>query len=105
MTHNVARRRREIGIRLALGTSRSSIVQLVVKEGLRLTVIGLVVGTAGSLASNRRLSPLLFQVDPFDPRITVAVMGGLTSISLLASLLPARRAASISPVRILRLDC
>ncbi len=104
MAYNVAQRKREVGIRLALGARRSSVVQLVVKQALLLLAIGCVVGIVGSLASSRLLAPLLFQVDPFSPWMIAAVMGVLTLISLLASLLPARKAASISPVETLRFD-
>lgn len=104
MAYNVAQRRREVGIRLALGARRRSVVQLVVKQGLLLLAVGLTVGVLASLASSRLLAPLLFQMDPFDPWILIAVMAILMVISVLASLLPARRAASISPVETLRFD-
>ncbi|HEX5473988.1 MAG TPA: ABC transporter permease [Vicinamibacterales bacterium] len=97
----VADRRREIGIRLALGAAPGSISRLIVVEGLLLTAAGLALGLAGAYAAGRLAASLLFGVSGADPLTAGATAVLLTAVSLLATLLPARRAASIDPLVVL----
>ena len=75
LSYMVAERRREIGIRMALGADQGSVLAQVMKQGLVLTTIGIVVGLAGAFALNRLISSLLFGVQPTDPTTMVAVVG------------------------------
>src|SRR5208337_927683 len=90
MSYSVAQRTHEIGIRMALGARRKDVLQLVVSQGLRLTLIGVVAGILGALGLTRFLSSLLYGVKPTDPLTFVVVSLILTTISLLASYMPAR---------------
>jgi predicted permease len=99
-----AQRTREIGIRVALGAEPRLVSGLFVRQGVKLTAIGLVVGVAGAAALSRVMRALLFEVSPLDPATFAAVAAGLGGISVLAAYLPARRAARLDPVRALRSD-
>jgi putative ABC transport system permease protein len=102
MTYLVARRRNEIGIRMALGANRLEIMRMVLRESGLLLGIGLVVGTLLSLAAGRAVTALLWGVKAYDPT-TLAMAGGvLAVIALAASSLPARRAATLDPMAALR---
>lgn len=93
---------REIGIRIAVGASRRNIVGLVMKPAAFIIGIGLAVGLLASLGATRFAGSLLYEVDPLDAGTFVAVVAGLTSVALLASYLPARRASRVDPVEALR---
>jgi predicted permease len=97
-------RRREIGIRIALGAGRSSVLALVVKQGLQLTIIGVVVGLAGALALNRLIASVLFGVQPTDPTTLAAVIMTITLVAAGACWLPAWRASRLDPNVVLRAD-
>jgi ABC-type antimicrobial peptide transport system permease subunit len=97
-------RRREIGIRMALGGSRSSVVAQVMKQGLQLTAIGLVVGLAGALGLNRLIASVLFGVQPTDPTTLAAVVMTITLVAAGACWLPAWRASRFDPSVVLRTD-
>lgn len=98
----VALRTQEMAIRMALGSQRSGIIGLVLASGTKLAVIGCALGIGGALVSSRLLQTLLFGVSPFDPlTLTLSVLLILVLV-LAASLIPARRAASIHPMRALR---
>src|SRR4051812_31096286 len=101
---SVNQRTTEIGLRMALGAPRSSVVRMIVRQGLTPVTIGLAAGVAGALAMTRVVSGLLFAVEPTDPATYVAVLGVLAAVAALACLLPARRAAAIDPMRALRAD-
>lgn len=101
---NVARRRREIGIRLAMGAERSAIVASFVRSGAALTAVGLLAGLAGAWAATRFLRGLLYGVAPDDALTFVAVAVVLGGVALVASYLPARRAAQVSPTDALRAE-
>jgi len=104
MSYSVNRRTHEIGVRLALGASRMNLLALVLGRGLKLTVIGIAVGTAGALGLTRLISTMLFGVTPTDP-VTFALVGVLlTGVSLAACYLPARRATRIDPIRALKYE-
>jgi putative ABC transport system permease protein len=89
---------------MALGAQRADILNLVVGQGLKLTLIGVVVGVAGALAFRRFLSGLLYGVKPTDPLTLVLVSLILTAIALLASYIPARRATKEDPLAALRYE-
>jgi ABC-type antimicrobial peptide transport system permease subunit len=98
----VAERRREIGIRVAIGATRASIVGLVTKQGLFVVSIGLAAGVAGALALNRLLGSLLFGVGPTDPGTVAAVAGTIAVVATLTCALPAWRASRVDPNVVLR---
>jgi predicted permease len=98
----VALRVQEMAIRMALGSQRSGIVALVLASGAKLAAIGCVLGLLGALASSRLLQTLLFGVSPFDPLTLALAVIAVLLLVLVASLIPARRAAAINPMRALR---
>jgi predicted permease len=102
--YTVARRTREIGIRMALGADAGDTLRLVLREGLMLTTVGVGVGLALSLALGKLLSSLLFEVSGVDPVVFSVAPVLLAAISLLACYIPARRAAHVDPVVALRHD-
>ncbi|MFN8573022.1 MAG: ABC transporter permease [Gemmatimonadaceae bacterium] len=104
LAYLVQQRRRELGVRLALGASQRRVLQMVVRQGLRLTAIGVAIGTVAALASGRVLSSVLFGVKATDPATYLAVVAVLFTVAWIASLLPARRAASVDVVETLRAD-
>ena len=104
MHYTVAQRTREIGIRMALGASRATVVGMVLHEGLLLVAAGCGIGLGGSLALARSMRSLLFEVGPSDPVTLSAVSLLLIGIALGACYLPARRATRIDPMVALRCD-
>ncbi len=104
IAYSVAQRTREIGIRLALGANRTSVVRLVVKEGLTLAAIGLVVGCGAALLLTRTLQTLLFEVSPTDPAVLAVTAIGLLVVAAVASLVPALRAIRVDPANALRAE-
>jgi len=100
----VAQRRREVGIRMALGAQSESVQRIFVSRGLTLAAIGLTVGLIASAVLMRLLSSLLFGVQPFDPLTYGAVIAGLGGVALLATWLPARQATRIDPMLALRAE-
>ena len=104
MRYSVATRRREIGIRMAVGADRGAIVRMILREGLSLSLIGLVVGLVGAAWLGQLLSGLVFGVAPSDPPTFVAVSVLLTSVAAAACYLPARRAARIDAAAALKYD-
>jgi ABC-type antimicrobial peptide transport system permease subunit len=102
MSHDVAQRIREIGVRLALGAGRGRVMRLVLMRGLRLAASGVALGLLGVLASTRLTASMLYGVDALDPLTLAGGIGFLTSIALLGSLLPGYRATRVAPVTVLR---
>jgi len=102
LAYAVGQRRRELGIRLALGASRGDVMSQVVGEGIQLAAAGIVVGVLIALAVTRLLTALLYGVGASDPMTFVGVVALLAVVSLVASYLPARRAAKLDPVVALR---
>jgi putative ABC transport system permease protein len=102
LAFGVAQRVREFGIRQALGADRGSILSLVLRQGLRTTTIGIVIGLAGALALTRYLQSLMFGVSPSDPAVFASVTALLFSVALLACYVPARRATRVDPMVALR---
>jgi predicted permease len=101
LTYLVTQRRREIGIRTALGCSASGIVKLVLSEGLMLVGIGLLLGIAGAVGLRKALETQLYGVQPLDPMVIASVTMVLALVALAACLLPARRATQVDPVIVL----
>jgi putative ABC transport system permease protein len=104
MAYNVSQRTHEIGVRSALGASESSIVRFVVGEGIRLNLIGVVIGLFGAWGVSRLLAGLLFGVEPVDLITYAGVAALLVGSAVLATLVPAWRASRIDPVEALRAD-
>ncbi len=102
MAYVASQRSKEIGVRMALGGSTSSVLRLMLGRGLKLTAIGLAAGVLGAIASTRLVSGMLFHVRPFDPLTYTGVVATLGLLSLLASYLPARRATRVDPLLVLR---
>src|SRR6266511_1621471 len=100
----VVQRTREIGMRIALGAQRSDVLSLVIGKGLKLTLLGLVIGLAGALAATRLVSNILYGVAPTDPATFTGVSFLLVFVSVIASWLPARRAAKVDPMEALRYE-
>ena len=104
LAYLVSQRTKEIGLRLAIGASPSGVIWLVVREGMLLTTVGLTAGLAGALAADRWIHSLLFGVTPADPATFAGVACALTVAAVLATYIPARRAASVDPTDALRTD-
>jgi ABC-type antimicrobial peptide transport system permease subunit len=104
LSYSVKRSVREIGIRLALGARLGDVLRMVVFEGLKPTLLGVVIGVAGALALGRILSGLIYGVKPTDPVTFVAVAFLLTVIALVASIIPAYRATKVDPMVALRYE-
>jgi macrolide transport system ATP-binding/permease protein len=104
IAYSVNQRTREIGVRMALGAQRSAVAGMVLREALRLIAVGIGAGLLGSLATVGLLRPLLFGVRPWDATTLAGVAALLAVAAILASYLPARRAASVNPVEALRAE-
>ena len=104
MAFDVTRRSREIGVRMALGAARSSVLGLVLKQGLAMAAVGVAVGLVGALAMTRLLQAQLFGVTSSDPATFVAVALGLLGVATMATLVPALRATRINPTEALRYE-
>jgi predicted permease len=104
ISYSVSQRRREIGVRMALGAGKSAILKMVTGEGIRLALIGVAIGLAGALGLTRFLSGLLYGVRPGDPATLVAVSALLIAIAFFACYFPARQAAKVDPMMALKHD-
>jgi ABC-type antimicrobial peptide transport system permease subunit len=104
LAYLVNRRRREIGIRMALGATRAGVVALVLRRGLAWAGAGIAAGLAASLFLTRLMSGLLYGVAPRDPRTFLSVAALLTVVALLASAFPALRASRVDPLEALRTE-
>ena len=101
---NVTQRTREIGIRLALGANRASVLGLVIGQSMGVVSLGIALGVAGSLAVARTLKSLLFGISAFDPGTFALVAALLAVVALLACIIPARRATKVDPMVALRAE-
>jgi ABC-type antimicrobial peptide transport system permease subunit len=104
IAYSVSQRRREIGIRMALGAERSEVLKMVISQGVKLALIGVAIGLAGALGLTRFLSGLLYGVEPGDPLTLVIVSALLMAVAFIASYIPARQAARVDPLVALRYD-
>jgi len=102
VAYRVNRRTHEIGVYMALGAQHRDVLRLVMKDGVKLALLGIVFGLAGALALTRMMVSLLFEVKPADPATLIVVALLLTAVAMLACYIPARRALSIHPVTALR---
>jgi predicted lysophospholipase L1 biosynthesis ABC-type transport system permease subunit len=100
----VSQRRREIGVRVALGASPRSVLWLILAQGMLLAVCGVLIGVAGAALLTRSMESVLFGIEPWDPWTFVQVVVALLAAAALASWLPARRAVAIDPVTALRAE-
>ena len=102
MSFLMSQRRREVGVRIALGATPGSIVRMTLASAARWTVLGLAIGAGGSLAAARLMQSLLFRVEPGDPAAVGAAMAVLCAAALAAAAVPARRASHLDPMQTLR---
>jgi ABC-type antimicrobial peptide transport system permease subunit len=104
ISYIVSQRTQEIGVRMALGAQRGEVSGMVLKEGMALALLGIGLGLAGSLAVTRFMKAILFEVSTTDPATFAAVPVLLAAVALLASYLPARRAAGVEPLEAIRYE-
>ncbi|HTI39586.1 MAG TPA: ABC transporter permease [Vicinamibacterales bacterium] len=104
IAYSVAQRRRELGIRVALGADRRAVLRLIVGEGLTLAAIGLAIGLAGARMLTGTLQTMLFDVSPLDPPVIGLTCVGIVIVTAAASYIPARRAIRVDPMHALRAD-
>ena len=102
LSYAVARRRKEIGVRIALGARRGQVLGLVLRSAMKPVGIGLVLGLAGAAGVQRLLESVIIGIRPKDPLFVVVACGGMILASLAAAYVPAMRAASVDPVQALR---
>jgi putative ABC transport system permease protein len=104
ISYGVTQRTFEMGLRIALGAQRGSVLRMVVGEGVRLAVFGLAIGIAGAFAVTRLMRALFVDVSPGDPRTLLSVSIAIGLVALLASWLPARRATGVDPMGAMRAE-
>jgi ABC-type antimicrobial peptide transport system permease subunit len=102
LAYLVAQRTREIGIRVALGSSRIAVLKMVLREGFELVVVGLILGVIGAASLQRAVASEIYGVRPLDPLVLGGVMALLTLVALAACAVPARRAMRVDPIVALR---
>lgn len=102
MAYSVARRAREIGLRIAMGAQRRWVVGMVVRQGMRLALVGIVIGMAAATGLTRLMTTLLYDVDPVDPQTYGFVAVLLAAAALAACVAPAAKAARVDPLTALR---
>jgi ABC-type antimicrobial peptide transport system permease subunit len=102
VAYDVSQRVHEMGVRMALGAQRGDVLRLVLREGLALTIVGLLCGVGLSLEGGNTLEAFLFGVTPFDPAIYATISGVLVGVALFACWIPARRATRLDPIAVLR---
>jgi putative ABC transport system permease protein len=104
MAYRVSQRTNEIGIHMALGAQRADVLKLVLGDGARLALIGIVAGIAGAVAITRVMTTLLFEVKPTDPATFILTTLLLAAVALAACYIPARRAMRVDPMVALRYE-
>jgi predicted permease len=104
IAYSVSQRRREIGIRMALGAGKSEVLKLVIGQGIKLAAIGVAIGLGGAMGLTRFLSGLLYGVEPWDPLTLLTVSALLMAVAIFACFIPARQAAKVDPMVALRVE-
>jgi predicted permease len=104
IAYNVTQRTHEMGVRVALGAQARDVIRLIVREGLRIVIPGVMLGAVIALVAGKWVAPLLFQVSPKDPPVLVTVVVTLIAVAIAASWIPATRAARVDPNEALRAD-
>jgi predicted permease len=102
LSYMVGQRTKEIGVRLALGAQKFDVLRMVLKDGARMTLVGILIGLVGALALTRLMRTMLYGVRPTDPFTFVSVAAVLGAVAMLACYLPARRAMKVDPMEALR---
>jgi ABC-type antimicrobial peptide transport system permease subunit len=102
LNYSVARRTKEIGIRMALGAQRSRVIGMEVKSAIRLVVLGIALGLPAAWAASRWVQSMLFGLTPTDPATIAGAAILLTAAGVMAAYLPARRASRVDPISVLR---
>jgi ABC-type antimicrobial peptide transport system permease subunit len=104
MSYSVSQRTHELGVRMALGAQASNLRNMVMSQGMKLTIIGVVIGSSGALWLTRFLASFLFGVKPLDPVAFLATPLLLCAVALLSTWVPAKRATRVDPITALRID-
>jgi len=104
VAYSAGQRTREMGVRMALGAGRASVYRLILREAGGLALVGIVVGLIGAVAVGTLMRKLLFDTPPWDAPTLIAVASLLAGAALVASLIPARRAARVDPIHALRTE-
>jgi putative ABC transport system permease protein len=104
MSYSVVQRSHEIGIRMALGAEKGDVLRMMIRNGLRMVLIGEMIGLIAALLLGRTVSTLVYGVSTNDPRTLIAALGLLTFVALAASFIPAQRAVKIDPMQALRCE-
>lgn len=104
VAYSVAQRRKEIGIRMALGATRADVMRLVLRESFFVTLLGVALGVVGAYSATRVLATLLFEIKPTDPLTLISLSVLLGAVAILAAYVPARRAAKVDPLVALRYE-
>src|SRR5262249_42906036 len=104
LSYVVGRRTQEIGVRLALGATRTDVMRLIVGQGMALTASGIAIGLAAAWVLTRVVSTLLYGISPHDPMTFIAITTVLTAVAILASYLPGLRATRVDPLEALRAE-
>jgi ABC-type antimicrobial peptide transport system permease subunit len=102
LSYLVGQRTKEIGVRMALGAQKFDVLRMVLKDGARMTLIGIVLGLVGALGLTRLMRSMLYGVKPTDPLTFISVAAVLGTIAMLACYVPARRAMKVDPIEALR---
>ena len=102
ISYLVSRRTQEIGVRMALGADRGAVSSMVVRHGMLISLVGIAIGLLGSWALTRLMESMLFGVSATDPLVLLSVAAFVLTVSVLASYIPARRAARVNPIEALR---
>jgi ABC-type lipoprotein release transport system permease subunit len=104
IAYSVSQRTREIGIRIALGAQPQAVARLVFGQGVRLAVMGVIIGSVVAVMATRAMEPFLYKVSPGDPLTTVLTAAVLIVVAIVASAVPARRATKVDPVALVRAE-
>jgi putative ABC transport system permease protein len=104
MTHAVMQRRNELGIRIALGAPKASVLRLILRQGLMLVASGMALGMLAAIALTQVIRSFLWGITPTDPVTFAIVSAALTALALIACYVPARRALKIDPIIALRIE-